>query len=164
MTNWRKSKMKLGKFYLFFLLLLFFSCKEQVPDITECYQKNMASSKFENINIDNETFIQITWTEMLAKYFQEEGNIQPYIRVIFTNQDFEDFFSECNKRLGIPLYSNLIKTFYVGYDGKLGVNHKIYCNEIKVTYESGIELLNEVFFYILDEEVYIVKIGFSEVE
>lgn len=119
MTNWRKSKMKLGKFYLFFLLLLFFSCKEQVPDITEFYQKNMTSSKLENISIDNETFIQITWTEMVDKYFQEEGNIQPYIRVIFTNQDFEDFVSECNKRLGIPLYSNLIKTFYVGYDGKL---------------------------------------------
>lgn len=84
--------MKLGKFYLFFLLLLFFSCKEQVPDITEFYQKNMTSSKLENINIDNETFIQITWTEVLDKYFQDEGNNQPYIRVIFTNQDFEDFF------------------------------------------------------------------------
>ena len=45
--------MKLGKFYLFFLLLLFFSCKEQVPDITEFYQKNMTSSKLENISIDN---------------------------------------------------------------------------------------------------------------
>ena len=70
MTNWRKSKIKLGKFYLFFLLLLFFSCKEQVPDITEFYQKNMTSSKLENISIDNETFIQITWTEMVDKYFQ----------------------------------------------------------------------------------------------
>lgn len=157
--------MKLGKFYLFFFLLFFFSCKTQVPDITDFYQKIKTSSGFEDRNyIDSETYIQIIWSESLDKYFQDEENNQPYVKVICTNQDFKDFFSECNKRLGVPLYSNLVKTFYVGYDGKLGVNHKIYCNEIRETYESGIELLNEVFFYVLDEKVYIVKIDFHEVE
>lgn len=156
--------MKVGKYYIFLFLLFFVSCNTQVPDITEVYQKIMTYSKLESINVDSETYIQITWSKILDKYFQDGENNRPYLKVIFTSQDFKSFLSEFNNRLGKPMYSKLVKTFYIGYDGKTGVDHKIYCNEIKVTYENGIELLNEVFFYILDEEVYIIKIDFYEVE
>lgn len=150
--------------FLVFLIPFMFtlSCKIHVPDITDEFFELIDNSK-QNDCIGEEMNLEISWDSSLDSCFSNNDDYIPGVNIIENLSDFNQFRKILRDNFGKAKSAESVAKIYIGKDGKIGINHEIYCNLINVSYESNSVLQYKVLFYELHNEILILSINVMKI-